>query len=99
MIKRKKYNPMQTTAISHSLGSSIANYITSKNNISVCLNAGYTIGQNARNNSTQYRSNSNIVSGDIWTGTADQHGTTHTWNNINLRALLGKMYDKYDRFD
>ena len=32
-------------------------------------------------------------------GTADQYGTTYTWNNINLRVLLGDMYDKYDRFN
>ena len=32
-------------------------------------------------------------------GTADQYGTTYTWNNINLRVLLSDMYDKYDRFN
>ena len=53
---------MQTTAIGHSLGSSIANYITSGNDKSVGLDGGYTIGQKARNNSTQYRSNGDIVS-------------------------------------
>ena len=57
-----KYNPLQTTAIGHSLGSSIANYITSGNDKSVGLDGGYTIGQKARNNSTQYRSNGDIVS-------------------------------------
>ena len=25
--------------------------------------------------------------------------TSFTWNNINLRMLLGDMYDKYDRFN
>ena len=53
---------MQTTAIGHSLGSSIANYITNINDKSVGLDGGYTIGQKARNNSTQYRSNGDIVS-------------------------------------
>ena len=33
------------------------------------------------------------------TGTADQYGTTYTWNNINLRVVLGDMYDQYDRFN
>ena len=32
-------------------------------------------------------------------GTADTLGTTFTWNNINLRLLLGDMYDQYDRFN
>lgn len=32
-------------------------------------------------------------------GTVDQFGTSFTWNNINLRVLLGDMYDKYDRFN
>ena len=31
-------------------------------------------------------------------GTADQYNTNWTWNNINLRTLLGDMYDIYDRF-
>jgi len=25
--------------------------------------------------------------------------TTHTWNNINLRTLLGDMFDKYEKFN
>ena len=32
-------------------------------------------------------------------GTADALGVTLTWNNINLRVLLGDLYDKYDRFN
>ena len=32
-------------------------------------------------------------------GTANQYGTVLTWNNINLRVVLGDMYDKYDRFN
>ena len=32
-------------------------------------------------------------------GTADDFGTHYTWNNINLRVLLGDMYYKYDRFN
>ena len=31
-------------------------------------------------------------------GTLDQYITNATWNNINMRTLLGSMYDKYDRF-
>ena len=32
-------------------------------------------------------------------GTANATGTQCTWNNINLRVLLGNLYDKYDRFN
>ena len=31
-------------------------------------------------------------------GSADQFYTNMTWSNINLRVLLGSMYDKYDKF-
>jgi hypothetical protein len=32
-------------------------------------------------------------------GSSDQYSLTQTWNNINLRTLLGDMYDKYDLFN
>jgi hypothetical protein len=32
-------------------------------------------------------------------GTCDQFRTSFTWNNINLRMLLGDMYDQYDYFN
>lgn len=32
-------------------------------------------------------------------GTANATGTQCTWNNINLRVLLGNLYDTYDRFN
>jgi hypothetical protein len=31
-------------------------------------------------------------------GTSNSINTIFTWNNINLRSLLGDMFDKYDRF-
>jgi len=31
-------------------------------------------------------------------GSSDQYYINMTWSNINLRTLLGNMYDKYDRF-
>ena len=31
-------------------------------------------------------------------GSADTYMTNMTWNNINLRTILGAMYDKYDKF-
>jgi len=32
-------------------------------------------------------------------GSANATGTQCTWNNINLRVLLGNLYDKYSRFN
>jgi hypothetical protein len=32
-------------------------------------------------------------------GGSDARRLTQTWNNINLRTLLGDMYDKYDLFN
>jgi len=32
-------------------------------------------------------------------GAVDQYRTTCTWNNINLRTVLGDMYDKFDTFN
>ena len=32
-------------------------------------------------------------------GTSNNNRTSTTWNNINLRTLLGDMYDKYDMFN
>ena len=31
-------------------------------------------------------------------GTSNAMNTSFTWTNINLRTLLGDMFDKYDRF-
>ena len=59
---KNKYNPMQATAVGHSLGGTIANYITSGNDKTHGLDSGYTIGQTARSNSTQYRSSGDVVS-------------------------------------
>lgn len=33
------------------------------------------------------------------TGVTNQKRTQMTWNNINLRTVLGDMYDKYDTFN
>jgi hypothetical protein len=46
-----------------------------------------------------------LRSSDLTLGTTNQYGScdqyrlTQTWNNINLRTLLGDMYDKYDLFN
>jgi hypothetical protein len=46
---------------------------------------------------------SNIESAILFLATAageynDDYNTSCTWNNINLRTVLGQMYDKYDVF-
>jgi hypothetical protein len=39
-----------------------------------------------------------LINGSNSVGTSDARFTNMTWSNINLRTLLGNMYDKYDRF-
>ena len=41
---------------------------------------------------------SDLPNGTNNIGSSDQHYTSMTWSNINLRTLLGSMYDKYDKF-
>ena len=53
---------MKTVVAGHSLGSSIANYIGSKDDQIIGLNGGYTIGQNTRANTTNYRTGGDLVS-------------------------------------
>ena len=43
---------------------------------------------------------SNLVYNSITTvGTCDEFGTDFTWYNINLRLLLGDLYNQYDYFN
>ena len=53
---------MKTVVAGHSLGSSIANYIGSKDDQIIELNGGYTIGQKTRANTTNYRTCGDLVS-------------------------------------
>jgi hypothetical protein len=38
-----------------------------------------------------------IISNNI--GTVAQNRSSITWNNVNLKNLLGEMYDRYERFN
>ena len=53
---------MKTVVAGHSLGSSIANYIGSKNDQIIGLSGGYTISQKTRANTTNYRTGGDLVS-------------------------------------
>jgi len=46
---------------------------------------------------TTYESASLVLSTN--NGTSNTSRTSTTWSNINLRSLLGTMYDKYDTFN
>ena len=59
---KNKYNPMKTVVAGHSLRSSIANYIGSKDDQIIGLNGGYTIGRKTRANTTNYRTGGDLVS-------------------------------------
>ena len=81
---KNKYNPLQSTAVGHSLGGTIANYIASGNDKAHGLDSGYTIGQKARSNSTQYRSEGDVISA---LG-ANQKNMT-TLKSPNIRTGIG----------
>ena len=81
---KNKYNPMQSSAVGHSLGGAIANYITSGNDKAYGLDAGYTIGQKARSNTTQYRS-----SGDVVSALGANQKNMTTLKSPNIRTGVG----------
>ena len=45
------------------------------------------------------RTTSLTINANTSKGVVDQFRTCMTWNNINLRLLLGDMYDKFDNFN
>lgn len=45
------------------------------------------------------KSHSLPLNGSNSSGSTDQYRRVMTWNNINLRLLLGDMYDKFDNFN
>jgi hypothetical protein len=60
---KEKYKPTSTSVIGHSLGSSIAQNIGSKEDKITTLDGGYTIGQKTRNgNNKAYRTAGDVVS-------------------------------------
>lgn len=63
LVKAKeKYKPTGTVLAAHSLGGGIINSISSAGDKAITYNAGYTIGQTARPNVTNYRTKGDIVS-------------------------------------
>ena len=81
---KAKYNPLQSTAVGHSLGNSIANYITSGNDKSVGLDGGFTIGQKERSNATNYR-----TSGDVVSALGANQRNMNTLRSPNIRTGVG----------
>lgn len=81
---KAKYNPLQSTAVGHSLGNTIANYITSGNDKSVGLDGGFTIGQKVRSNATNYR-----TSGDVVSALGANQSNMHTLRSPNIRTGVG----------
>jgi hypothetical protein len=66
-----KYHVDSATVIGHSLGGSISDNITSKNDRSVTLDSGYTFGQRTRGE--EYRTSGDLVS---LLGSTNKHVTT-----------------------
>ncbi len=59
---KKKYAGSSTTVTGHSLGGSIAGYVSSKEDNVITLDKGATIGQPVRNNERAFRSSGDVVS-------------------------------------
>lgn len=59
---KAKYNPKKTVLTGHSLGGQLVNGIGSGSDKIRTLDAGYTIGQKARSNVINYRTQGDIVS-------------------------------------
>lgn len=78
---KQRYKPSNTTVSGHSLGSSLGNYITGKDDKFVGLDGGFTIGQKTRANATNYR-----TSGDLVSYFGKNQKNVHTLDNPNLKT-------------
>jgi putative lipase involved disintegration of autophagic bodies len=61
-IARDRYKPSNVSVTGHSLGGSVAGYISSKNDKVLTLDKGETIGQKVRNNENALRTSGDLVS-------------------------------------
>jgi hypothetical protein len=59
---KQKYRPSKTNVVGHSLGGSIASYISGNNDKVHTLNSGYTIGQKTKKNRNEYQVGGDAVS-------------------------------------
>jgi hypothetical protein len=86
MLKKakEKYKPENTSVVGHSLGGSIAGYISSKNDNVYTLDKGATIGQKVRNNEHAYRTSGDIVSA---LNVGSKHMTTLKNPNLTTGVL------------
>jgi hypothetical protein len=86
---RKKYNPKDVVVSGHSLGGSIAQYISSKSDKVFTLDSGTTIGQKSRPNAVNYRSKGDLVS---LLGANQKHTVNLNHSNIisrNKNSIVG----------
>jgi hypothetical protein len=60
-VAKEKYKPRKTIVTSHSLGSSIGQYISSKDDKLIGVDGGFTIGQSYKHG-THYRTEGDLVS-------------------------------------
>ena len=83
---KTKYNPLQNSAVGHSLGGTIANYIASGNDKAYGLDSGYTNGQTSRNSSKQFRSE-----GDVVSSLGSNASNMTTLKSPNIRTGIGLL--------
>lgn len=90
---KKKYNPQETTIAGHSLGATIAGYISKADDKVVTLDGGYTIGQKTRPNNQAYRTSGDAVS---LLGSGAKHMTTLKNPLKSTGSVLVDAYRAHD---
>lgn len=76
---KRKYHPKESKVVGHSLGSSIAQYVSGRQDKVTTLDGGTTIGQKSRTNAINYRTKGDVVSA---LGINQKH--TQNLNNGNI---------------
>lgn len=87
---KKRYGVDSATVVGHSLGNSLAQYVSSKNDKVIGLNGGYTIGQPTRSNATSYR-----TKGDLVSLLGRNETNVHNLENPNTPSMFGGIVDAY----
>jgi len=83
---KEKYKINDAIVTGHSLGATIAGYISGKNDNVITANKGATIGQKVRSNETHHRTNGDLVS--LLNGNS-KHTINHENKNDSSMILLG----------
>ena len=90
---KNKYSVDNANIVAHSLGGSIAGYVSGKNDNVYTLDKGATIGQKVRNNEHAYRTSGDIVS---VLNSNSKHMTTLENPNKSSGNIVNDIYQAHD---